>query len=301
MGNSDDEITQNQVIIIYVTIIIICLFFLFSSIILLIIYLKRRQWNLQMTMTSLLTFFSLLHCIITCIPVYDEHSIYCSISSSLHASSLFGMGGYPNYYFLYAYLSFEKPQWVKRYKWFFVYFLNLLIILIFISSFFLLFYLGKHKHHGTLYQCRVKDGPIRRWMFAYCGILGGLAFILLVVLIIRVSFMYHREAGGNGQIKQFIKKMILYGVALFCVLLDFTIYVIKQNNKVFGWYYCAKIVECTLGYSFLIVFGYNERISEEIKNICNKNYNRVPSDYLKYYFMKEYVKEVNLDETINES
>ena len=113
--------------------------------------------------------------------------------------------------------------------------------------------------------------------------------------------MYHREAEGNWQIKQFIKKMILYGVALFCVLLDFTIYVIKQNNKVFGWYYCAKIVECTLGHRFLIVFGYNERISEEIKNICNKNYNRVPSNYLKDFFMKEYVKEVNLDETINES
>ena len=63
--------------------------------------------------------------------------------------------------------------------------------------------------------------------------------------------------------------------------------------------YISKIVECTLGYSFLIVFGYNSRISEEIKNLCNKNYYRVPSDVLTDSFMKEYVKEVNLDETFN--
>ena len=105
----------------------------------------------------------------------------------------------------------------------------------------------------------------QKFILFYSAILGLFSIILLSFLIFRVVKLYRK---GNS------------------------------DNEKLGLY-ISKIVECTLGYSFLIVFGYNSRISEEIKNLCNKNYYRVPSDVLTDSFMKEYVKEVNLDETFN--
>ena len=103
------QITEGQEIFLYITLIIISIILLISSVILLIVYFKRPKWNLQMTMTTLITFFSLLHCIVTSIPMHSE-GLLCDISASLHETSLMSMGLYTNYFFLYAYLSFEKPH-----------------------------------------------------------------------------------------------------------------------------------------------------------------------------------------------
>lgn len=297
MAESEYYITPNQTIIIYVIIIIISLLFLFGSIIVLIVYFKRDQWNLQMTMTTLLTFFALLHTIDTSIPINDGE-LLCDISSSLHESSLMGIAFYPDFFFLYAYLSFEKPYWITHYRWFFVYFINGLVIAIFIIGFIVFALLGDNLFNYKLYQCRINNESIRYFLAVYCGIAGFFAFILLLVLIIRFFFIYHKESNDNLQIKEFINKMVLYGVSLFSIIINFIVYEIKEHNKIFGWLLTAKILECSLGLCFLIVFGYNSRFSGELKNLCSKNNNKLHSELMNESLMKEYTKEIDLVETI---
>ena len=133
-----EQISKNEQILLFCTMIVITLLFTVIEIIFLIIYCKRKTWTHQMTTNTLLSFFSIIHCYLTCIPVFKDN-LYCHLSSSLHESTFLSMCFFADYIISYALLSLEKPNLILKHRGFFVNILIGFIIIQFLINTFSIF------------------------------------------------------------------------------------------------------------------------------------------------------------------
>ena len=146
------------------SILFICFLFLF------LIYIRRPKWTIHMTTNTLLSLFFLLHCILTCIPVYNESTVFCRFSGSLHESSLIMMSTFTDYIVVFAYLTFEKAELIHRLRWFFVHTLISLFMLIFISCSIWFYFNGEIQLKGNLHDCRIEGYTIKWFIIIYCAL-----------------------------------------------------------------------------------------------------------------------------------
>ena len=121
----------------------------------------------------------------------------------MHSASLITIEVIPDYFVFYALLKFEKPEFLKKNRFFFVNVLLGIINLMFIAVSILLFIFGKSKLDPECLQCRVADDVSRRVLEFYGTVLGCISFILCIILIYRV-IKYYRNEGDDTFIKDFI-------------------------------------------------------------------------------------------------
>ena len=259
--------TPNDLYLTYGFIISLTTIFCILVVLLLVIYLKRREWSIQMTTNILFAFFSIFHCIVTSIPLYQA-GIICDLSSSFHESTLIVMSTFIDYIVFYAYISFDKPILVQQYRWIFVHGMLILFIIIFIFCSIIFVIFGKNLYNPDLLQCRIENKGIQIFLIAYCAVMGLIAIGLLFLLIVRVFMYYRKDTSNDYRIKHFIYKMILYGIGLLFVVLSFIFFLVKENVGSFGWIFTAKLIECALGIVELFIFSYNQRLLFEFKELC---------------------------------
>ena len=142
-------LTDTELFLLYSILISITAIFLLFEILLFLIYLKRKKWNLQMVTNVILSVINFIHCIITSIPTFN-YNFYCRISSAIHEGTLLSSLSFLNYIIFYAILSFEKPKYIKKCRYFFVHFLIISILLLFLVLTIIFFIWGDTKLNDNL-------------------------------------------------------------------------------------------------------------------------------------------------------
>lgn len=255
----------------YLVTIIITIFFFISEVLLLFVYCKRKQWILQMTLTTQLSLYSFFHCLFNAIPISKE-GWACSLSGAFHSSTLVSMVLMTDYFVFYAFLSFEKPEFVEKYRCFFVQFLISLVNILFIVISAVLIKFGDSTLDSRCLQCRIGNYYVRKVLEYYCIVLGSLSILLSLLLVVRV-IMYLKSDENGSFLKEFISKMFLYGIGLVIIVLSFILYLIKEKYNTFGWIVSQKIIESLTCYVEFFANGFNKTLFEEIKNIGKKRVN----------------------------
>lgn len=194
------------------------------------------------------------------------------IRGAFHSSTLVSMVLMTDYFVFYAFLSFEKPELVNKYRCFFVQFLVSLVNILFIVISALLIIFGDSTLNSRYLQCRIGNYYVRKVLEFYSIVLGSLSILLSLLLVVRV-IMYLKSDNNECFMKDFISKMRLYGIGLFIIILSFILYLIKEKNKTFGWIVSQKIIESLTCYVEFFAYGFNKSLFEEIKNIGKKEVN----------------------------
>lgn len=264
-----EDTTVAQMLVMYGVMTAIMLIYLISVILILLVYCKRKVWNLQMTITTLLSIYALFHCILTTIPITSEGS-FCKLVGSMHSASLITIGVIPDYFVFYALLQFEKPQLVEKHRFILVHVLLGIINFVFIVVSILLVIFGDSQLEPTYLQCRIENKISRNVVEFYGLALGCLSLILCLILIVRV-IKYYRSEEHDDFIKDFIHKMFIYGIGLLFIVIFYISYFYKENKRDFERIFIQKVVETITCYILILVYGINKRFFEELKELCRKS------------------------------